>query len=75
MTDRQQAEKREDRRRGVDGAPADKGFIDGAHGTHGGGLESEGRPQEKQPESALPSEKRDRAGVGSRAHDEPTPER
>jgi hypothetical protein len=60
MTDRHQRENGDNRGENADGPRPDGEFIDGPHGTHGGGLESEGRPQEKQPESTGPSKRRDR---------------
>ena len=41
-------------------------LIDGRHGKHGGGLESEGRPQEQQPHADPPAEH----GAPARRRDE-----
>jgi hypothetical protein len=35
----------------------DRSIIPGQHGKHGGGMESEGKPQEQSPESAQPPER------------------
>ena len=55
------------------------GLIDGAHGKHGGGLESEGRPQEEQPHAEPPAERRpavdDRSGHAAERRDRTPPPR
>lgn len=54
-------------------AHTDTEFIEGQHGRHGGGLESEGKPQEKQPESSKPSDTR--GDANRQSEDSPARER
>lgn len=45
-------------------------FIEDLHGKHGGSLESEGAPQEKQPEAGEPLHGRHRLDEDRQQHDE-----
>jgi hypothetical protein len=44
-------------------------FLDGPHGKHGGSLESEGTPQEQQPESGESNEERTQRDIDRPTHD------
>ena len=55
---------------GQHGKKTHSAFIDGLHGRHGGGLESEGSPQEKLPEAGEPIEGHHRLHEDREQHDE-----
>ena len=55
---------------GQHGSKTHSAFIDDLHGKHGGGLESEGKPQEKMPEAGEPHEGGHRLAEERQQHDE-----